>query len=119
MRICLPVGAVNGVADTRGRTGLRPSSCRRGGSAGQESASAVANGIGLDFTGLSGYKRAKEQGPPIPAEKLPFEPDLGNTSVGNGRVHNLWESPSAAIPGEWVWPFFFVRRDRRGDLRAG
>ena len=41
--------------------------------------------IGLDFAGHSGYKQRVEQGAPILAEKIPFEPDLGNASVGNGE----------------------------------
>jgi hypothetical protein len=40
---------------------------------------------GLISKGIQSKKRIEEQGAPILAEKIPFEPDLGNASVGNGE----------------------------------
>ena len=40
---------------------------------------------GLISRGIQSKKGTKEQGAPLLAEKIPFEPDLGNASVGNGE----------------------------------
>ena len=61
--------------------------------------------IGLDFGGSLEYRCFKEQGVPIQAEKIPFEPDLGNASVGNGGHHILINLIRGHIPQQGVVPF--------------
>jgi hypothetical protein len=53
--------------------------------------------IGLDFGESLGYKRSQEQGAPVLAEKIPFEPDLGNASVGNGDYYILCDPQQGHI----------------------
>ena len=67
----------------------------------------------------SGFKK---QGVPIQAEKIPFEPDLGNASVGNGRYRIFHQCHQGPYPVNGCGPFFIdsafisVRRGAGGAV---
>jgi hypothetical protein len=55
-----------------------------------------------------GKRSAVEQGVPRWAEKIPFEPDLGNASVGSGDWCVVRESHQGPSPSPGHGPFFIV-----------